>query len=360
MSLIYLKYKSVNIIFERMKRVVFFSFFLMITSGLFAQKLEKSFTVFFYNVENLFDTIAQAGVEDHEFLPTAEKKWNSDKYVKKIEDLAKVISSVGSELPELVGLAEVENREVLLDLIHSSALLSGNYGIVHEDSPDERGIDVALLYRKDRFIYKNHEKLSISLPFDSTDSTRDILYVNGEAPDGKELNIFVNHWSSRYGSMKESEPKRLMAAVTLRRRIDMLLGRSSDPRIILMGDFNDEPTNRSVNSILQATNKRKNIEVGDLYNLFYDMHNMQNKGSYYYKGAWNMLDQIIVSYNLIDKKSNYSTTYEGGQIFKEEFMVYKNEKGDEVPNRTYGGPVYYGGISDHFPVYVVFTLNLNK
>ena len=343
-----------------MKKVIFFSTLLIISFGLFAQKTDKSFTVVFYNVENLFDTIDQPGVNDQEFLPSAEKKWNSERYLKKIEDLAKVIGSIGDDLPELVGLSEVENRDVLLDLIHSSALLSANYGIVHEDSPDERGIDVALLYRKDRFVYKNHEKLEISLPFDSTDRTRDILYINGEAPDGKELNIFVNHWSSRYGGTKESEPKRLIAAVTLRRRIDMLLARSSDPRIIIMGDFNDEPTNRSVNGILQASDKRKNIEVGDMYNLFYDMHNLYNRGSYHYKETWNMLDQIIVSYNLINQKSKYSTTYEGGIIYKADFMTFKNQEGDEVPNRTYGGPVYYGGISDHFPIYVVFTLNVNK
>ena len=343
-----------------MKKYIIFSILLIVSFELFAQTTEKTFTVVFYNVENLFDTIDQPGVDDHEFLPSAEKKWNSERYFKKIEDLAKVISSIGDDLPELVGLAEVENRDVLLDLIHSPALLSANYGIVHEDSPDERGIDVALLYRKDRFVYKNHEKLEVNLPFDSTDRTRDILYVNGEAPDGKELNIFVNHWSSRYGGMKESEPKRLMAAVTLRRRIDMLLGRVSDPRIIIMGDFNDEPTNRSVNGILQATDKRKNIEVGDLYNLFYDGHNLHDVGSYNYRGTWNMLDQIIVSYNLINQKSKYSTTYESGKIFKNDFVIFKNEAGDEVPGRTYGGPNYYGGVSDHFPIFVVFTLNVNK
>ncbi len=333
---------------------------LVLSLGLFASGPEKNFTIMFYNVENLFDTIDQADVDDQEFLPMSEKHWDSDRYYKKIEDIARVISSVGDTYPEIIGLSEIENRGVLVDLINSPALLAANYGIVHQDSPDERGIDVALLYRKDRFRFIDHEMVHIVLPFDSLDKTRDILWVVGEAPDGKELNIFVNHWSSRYGGMKESEPKRLMAAVTLRRKIDLILARKSDPRFIIMGDFNDEPTNRSISGILQASDKRKNLEVGDLYNLFYDKHNLYDAGSYNYRGTWNMLDQIIISYNLIDQKNNYSTSFDGGQILVADFMTFRNKEGIAVPDRTYGGSEYFGGISDHFPVYVVLTSDKGK
>jgi predicted extracellular nuclease len=329
-------------------------FFLFIFACSEAQKPISKFTVMFYNVENLFDTIDQPGVVDEEFLPSAEKQWISQRYNKKINDIARVIASVGDELPEIVGLAEVENLKVLQDLVNSSLLSSGNYGIVHEDSPDARGIDVALLYRKDQFRYLEHEKIALHFPFDPEESTRDILYVNGVASDGGDLHIFVNHWSSRGGGVEETEAKRMFAALSLRKRIDLLLARQSDPRIVIMGDFNDEPTNRSISGILQAGGKRKNISIGDLYNLHYDIHNEENAGSYNYQGNWNMLDQIIVSYNLINRKGVYSSTFNGGKIFNQDFLFYETKDGMRIPDRSYGGNEYFGGTSDHLPVYVVF------
>jgi predicted extracellular nuclease len=338
-----------------MKQLVIVFICLWFTGSLIAQAPDRKFTVVFYNTENLFDTIDAPTPGDDEFTPGSEKKWNSEKYLKKINDLSKVLSDAGEgEMPAIIGLAEVENRLVLEDLVNSPFLSPGHYRIVHEDSPDERGIDVALLYRPDVFGYIRHEKVPVSFPFDSTLTTRDILYVRGKAPDGGILNIFVNHWSSRYGGREASEPKRMYCAVALRRRLDLLLTQETDPRIIVVGDFNDEPTNRSIMDILHATDKRKNIYPGDLYDLFYDRHNLGNYGSYYYRGEWDMFDQIMVSYNLIDQPGKLSCTYNSGDVFREDFMLFKNREGDEVPNRTYGGPNYYGGISDHFPVYVVF------
>ncbi len=338
-------------------------FFIAIIISFFAHSMRAQdeepgdlFTVVFYNVENLFDTIDHPAFEDEEFTPESEKDWNTERYNKKLTDISRVLSETGKgELPEIIGLAEVENKKVLEDLVNTSSLLSGNYGIVHEEGIDRRGIDVALLYRKDEFRNVKFETIRIDFPFDSSLTTRDILYVSGRASDGNDLHVFVNHWSSRYGGMRESEPKRMYCAVALRRKIDFLLSVVSDPRIIIMGDFNDEPTNKSLMYILQAANKKKNIGHGDLYNLFYNRHNENSYGSYNYRGTWNMLDQIIVSYSMINRPEAYSCDYDDGRVFSREWMIYETDEGLKVPDKTYGGPNYYGGISDHFPVLLRLT-----
>jgi len=322
----------------------------------FTQKKTENLIVCFYNVENLFDTIDQPVLLDEEFTPDSKKNWNTTKYFKKLDNVARVLSSMSNDkLPDIIGLSEVENISVLEDLIEMPGLKAGNYGIVHEESPDVRGIDVALLYNRNTVKVRNHEVIPVKLPFDTTFRTRDILYIHLEANDKNDIHVFVNHWSSRRGGEKASEPKRLYSAVALRRKIDILLSKDSQSRFIIMGDFNDEPTNKSLNSILMAGNKRKNFGKGDLYNLYYDKHNLHNEGSYNYRGSWNMLDQIIVSYNLIDRMNSLSCDYSSGEIFQQDWMMYETNEGIKVPSRTYGGDNYYGGISDHLPVYVVFT-----
>ena len=166
----------------------------------------------------------------------------------------------------------------------------------------------------------------------------------------------MNHWKSRSGGAKETERKRMSSAITLRKQLDLLLARESDFKVIIMGDFNDEPTNNSITKGLSAMNKRKNIDMGEYYNLFYDLHNAGNKGTYNYQGNWNMLNQIIVSYNLLNQKNGLSVGYDSGKIHQEEDMMFMSEKyGTLLPSATYGGPQYYGGPSDHLPVYVEFT-----
>jgi len=312
----------------------------------------------FYNVENLFDTLDATGFKDTEFTPGGDKNWNTARYHKKLNDLAKVIGSASNtELPDIIGLAEVENYAVLADLAATESLGKANYKIVHYESPDFRGIDVAFMYKVGVLSGISHSVIPIVFPFDSSLTTRDILYVSGKAEDGKRIHFFINHWSSRIGGVKKTEPKRLYSAVSLRKKIDLLLSRESDPRIVIMGDFNDDPTNRSLMQLLMAGNKRKNIGPGDLYNLFYDQHNFGEAGSYNFRGTWNMLDQIIVSYNLIMQDGFYSCDFDDGRIIKEDWMLYEKENGQLVPNRTYGGPNYFGGISDHLPVSVVFRIN---
>lgn len=322
-----------------------------------AQKKEKTFVVMSYNVENLFDTVDTQGFDDEAFTPLGEKKWTWERYEKKLADLAKVVLSVpGKELPAILGLAEVENRTVLEDLISIRGIRKGKYKIVHEDGQDPRGIENALIYRPEFFKYLAHEYVAIEDPLNPDYIYRKILHVEGKAPDGSTLHIFMNHWKSRRGGEKETEKQRMFTAMTLRKQMDLLLSKGSDHKVILMGDFNDEPTNRSITSGLSAMGKRKNIYFGDHYNLFYDKHNLENLGTYAYQGKWNMLDQIIISYNLLNQPSGLSTTYDGGKILKEEWMLYQSEKyGAMLPSSTYGGPEYYGGPADHLPVYTVFT-----
>jgi predicted extracellular nuclease len=319
-----------------------------------AQKKDRVLTVMFYNVENLFDTVNNPLKEDDEFTPGTEKAWDVERYDKKLENIASVIRAVNEdELPEIVGLCEVENLKVLEDLIRERDLRRGNYGIVHQESPDARGIDCALLYNMEEFRVVSSEAIPVRFPFDSALTTRDILYIEGKTEDNETLHLFVNHWSSRYGGQKESEPKRIHCAIALRKAVDAIMNREPEAKIIIMGDFNDEPTNRSVFELLMAHNKRKNQRARELFNLMYDAHNLRNEGSYNYRGTWNMLDQIIVSLPVIKDRNGWYCSYDDAGILKEDFLLYHDEeRGEKVPSRTYGGPNYYGGYSDHLPVYV--------
>lgn len=314
------------------------------------------FTVVSYNVENLFDTINDPLTLDDEFTPSGSKSWTFDRYKKKLVDLAKVISSINkSELPEIIGLCEVENEKVLSDLAGTGKLKRGNYGIIHHDSPDKRGIDVALLYRGDAFTPLEIKNLPIHFRRDTT-QVRDILLVKGRTDNSEVFYFLLNHWKSRSGGRSQTEQKRMYSAVVLRKAIDSILNFEPNAKIISMGDFNDEPTNTSIYYILRAGNKRKNLEQRDLYNLMYDQHNLGDVGTYHFQGNWNMLDQIIVSPMLLKDHKGYHTTYDGGKIFKKEWMLYDNPKaGAQVPNKTYGGDTYFGGISDHLPVYLILN-----
>jgi len=340
-----------------MKKYLLFGFVLLLATLLSAQKKDRVMTVVFYNVENLFDTESDPDIEDEEFTPESEKAWDMEKYDKKLDDIASVIKEINNEeLPEIVGLCEVENLKVVEDLIQTKDLKRGDYAIVHHDSPDSRGIDCALLYNMEEFRVTSSEAIPVKFPFDSTMTTRDILHVEGKTSDNETLHFFVNHWSSRWGGEKESEPKRLYCAVQLRMAVDKVMNADPDAKIIIMGDFNDEPTNRSVFEMLLANNKKKNAGRRELYNLMYDAHNQEGKGSYNYRGDWNMLDQFIVSRTLLKETRGWHCGYDDGKIFKADFMLYYDEaRKESVPSRTYGGPNYYGGYSDHFPIYLTLT-----
>ncbi|MDP3434073.1 MAG: hypothetical protein Q8T04_14070 [Bacteroidota bacterium] len=313
-----------------------------------AQKnnLRNEYTVVSYNVENLFDTVDDPKVPDEEFLPESEKLWNNERYQKKLNDLAKVISEVNPlEMPEIVGLIEVENRTVLEDLIRTTAFKDHKYVIIHEDSPDYRGIDVALIYRTDAFTEIMHETLPVIFPDDPQFKTRDILHVVGKIKN-ETVHIFVNHWPSRIGGEDKTEPKRVLAASVLKQRVDLLMKVDPKARIIIMGDMNDETGNKSLSEVLGAASPNSGAKLVNL--MIPDDH--AGQGTYFYNGGWNMLDHLIVSGEMISGKK-MKVENAKGHIYKSDWMLFTNKNGDKTPNRSYVGNKYVGGVSDHFPVY---------
>lgn len=308
--------------------------------------LKKEYIVVSYNVENLFDTLDDPKIPDEEFLPESEKKWNTERYQKKLNDLVRVISEFNpKELPEIVGLVEIENRGVLEDLIKTAALKDHNYAIIHEESPDYRGIDVAMIYRKDAFSEISHETLPVVFPDDPEFKTRDILHVTGKLRH-KTVHIFVNHWPSRIGGEEKTEPKRVLAASVLKKKTDELLAEDPKARIIILGDMNDEPANKSLNTTLGAEAPGSG---SGLVNLMIP-DDTAGLGTYFYSGNWNMLDNIVVSEAVL-KSRGVKVENNKGTVFSSDWMIFTNKNGDKTPNRSYVGNKYVGGVSDHFPVY---------
>ena len=310
------------------------------------KSLRQEYTVVSYNVENLFDTVDDPKIPDEEFLPASEKKWDTEKYQKKLADLARVISEVNAkEMPEVVGLVEVENQTVLEDLVKSGKLNGQGYAIIHEESPDYRGIDVAMIYRKDAFSEIVHEVLPVTFPDDPEFKTRDILHVTGNMRN-KTVHLFVNHWPSRIGGDEKTEPKRVLAASVLKKKVDQILADDPKARIIIMGDMNDEPANKSLKETLGAAAPDSGATLVNL--MMPD--DVAGKGTYFYSGAWNMLDNLVVSETVLKGKG---MQIEGGKgyIFSNDWMIFTNKNGDKTPNRSYVGNKYVNGVSDHFPVY---------
>jgi len=308
--------------------------------------LRKEYTVLSYNIENLFDTINDPKIPDEEFLPDSEKNWTNERYQKKLDDLAKVISEVNPlETPEIIGLVEVENQSVLEDLIRTNALKDHQYAIIHEESPDYRGIDVAMIYRKDAFTEIMHETLPVIFSEDTAFKTRDILHVVGKIRN-KTVHIFVNHWPSRIGGDEKTEPKRILAASVLKKRLDLLLTLDPNAHIIIMGDMNDEPANNSLKETLGAELPNSGAQLVNL--MMPD--DVAGLGTYFYSGNWNMLDNLIVSKEMINGKQ-MRIENQKGNIYSSPWMIYTNKNGDKTPNRSYVGNKYVGGVSDHFPVY---------
>ncbi|MFN3916780.1 MAG: endonuclease/exonuclease/phosphatase family protein [Flavobacteriales bacterium] len=314
-------------------------------------KSVKSFDIVFYNVENLFDTIQDLSKNDNDFLPNTKKKWNTERYQKKIHDLARVIHEINPKKhPIIVGLCEIENKNVVHDLIKSGELAKSDYEIIHRDSPDERGIDVALIYKTSVFKPIHQSFINIYLPQGPRTATRDIVYVKGVILQDT-IHVFFNHWPSRSGGQEQSEPNRIFAATQLKIRVDSLFKINPQSKIIIMGDMNDYPDNKSVYEILRAK-EISHSGSPELINLTYSLHK-KGKGTYFYKGEWGVLDNVIVSSGLLKSKKGLKA--KEAKIFSSEWMLYTNKKGEKSPNRTYGGNEYYGGVSDHLPIVLKLT-----
>lgn len=320
--------------------------FLLLTLLTHAQ---STLMVAFYNQENLFDTIDDPERNDNEFLPSAKKAWNSDKYAAKLANMARVIASMNNgKGPDVLGMCEVENRAVLQDLIQTGALKGMNYGIVHFESPDERSIDNALIYKKNVFTVTAEAPYRISLSEFNDAKTRDIVMAKLVNRKKQSLIVLVNHFPSRLGGQEASEPKRIAAALVLKHIIDSVAKADAGTPVIAMGDFNDEPTNSSMDSVLQA---RDNSEAG-IFNAMYSLK-QKGEGSHMYQKHWTMLDQILITQNAVNCRSPYCYVTQSAAIYKQEWMLETDEKYKGAPLRTFAGNKYLNGYSDHLPVYIL-------
>lgn len=339
-------------------------------SLLYAQEGKDTLTlrIVSYNVENLFDYKHDTLKNDYEFLPKAIRRWNYNKYKKKLDNLAQTIIAIGGwNPPALVALCEVENDQVMRDLTRYSALREAGYRYIMTSSDDERGIDVALLYQRGLFKPLHHQNIPIPKPTLTHRPTRDILHVCGLLPNLDTLDVFAVHFPSRAEGAQKTESYRLAAARCLKRAADSICHRRSYPQIVILGDFNDYPSDRSIRQILKAGLPPANADSvadGTLYHLL--AGKMQAKkpfwqystyGSYKYQGEWGLLDHIIVSGNLLKSDSPFRTSEEKANIFAAPFLLTDDRKyGGKQPFRTYYGMRYQGGYSDHLPVYADFQL----
>ncbi|MFD1293058.1 endonuclease/exonuclease/phosphatase family protein [Lutibacter holmesii] len=309
-------------------------------------KINNAYTIAFYNLENLFDTKNDPKILDDDFTPKGKKNWNPKRYKNKIKKLGNVITQLGTKKsyysPAIVGVVEVENDTVLKDLVNNSALKNHNYGFVHYDSPDERGIDVALLYKKELFELISSETfpLYVNGSNGERDYTRDVLLVKGNL-NGELMHVLVNHWPSRRSGFDETEEKRIKAAELVYKISENITAETPNAKIIIMGDFNDDPTSTSV---------KKHLVNNTFYNPMERLINTGN-GTLNYKGTWHLFDQIIFSKNFFNLEEN-THTFKYAEVFDKHFLKEWKGKYKGNPFRTYIGKWYQSGFSDHFPVHV--------
>jgi len=308
--------------------------------------ISNYFTIAFYNLENLFDVFNDKYTNDDAFLPNSERNWTPKRYKKKVRKLGYAISKVGiktaKKLPTIVGLAEVENKLVIEDLLKSKFLKNHNYDIVHYDSPDERGIDVAMIYNKDNFEVIRSEvyELDLTMKNGIPDHTRDVLVVLGLI-NGEAIYLVMNHWPSRREGQELTEPKRIMASNKVIEVLNNIKTEDPNAKIIVMGDFNDDPKSKSIKQLVQQH---------DLYNPMESLMSF-NRGSLNHLLRWNLFDQILFSTNFFefDREKH---AFSKANIFDKEFLKQFKGKYKGSPFRTYVGRKYKGGYSDHFPVYI--------
>ncbi len=344
-----------------MKKLTFISLsiWLLLAAGSSANAQDKQYSVSvvgFYNLENLFDTINQPDVNDEEFTPDGSNLYTPLVYRDKLGKLEQVLSDIGTDFTpdglSVFGVAEIENESVLKDLANQPKLKPRHYQIVHYNSPDERGIDVALMYNPKylKVIYSQ----SLNVPLKNSDGTprhtRDVLYVYGMY-NGEPMHFFVNHWPSRRGGEEASAPGRAMAAQVARTCIDSIMKDNPNAKVILMGDLNDDPVSPSVAKVLKSSGEKEKIKQSELYNPWVNYYK-EGIGTLAYNDAWNLFDQIIVSEAFLPKSQTGFFLHKA-LIYKKEFMIQDSGRYKGYPKRTYDFSVYLGGYSDHFPTYLV-------
>lgn len=322
-----------------------------------AQRSRKVFGVAFYNLENLFDTINNNGKYDLEFSPQGKNKWDGYKYWSKINNLSYAISQFKTRRtpdgPAIIGVSEIENITVLQDLVKAKDIADRKLQVVHHDSPDRRGVDVGLLYDPKQFRVIDVTNHTLYLPQLPDFRTRDQMCVFGLL-GGQRVGVIVNHWPSRRGGEKQSSWLREAAAELSRHIADSLTNLYPDCGIIVMGDLNDDPGNKSCAQVLGAKKKISQVKPGGFFNPFWQKLD-EGIGSYIYRGGWDLFDQIIVGYNLLpDGKSRL--VYDGALVINNlPFLFQSDGQYKGYPFRTFSGGVWTNGYSDHLPTEIFLT-----
>lgn len=306
------------------------------------------YSVAFYNLENFFDTVHDEGKNDYDFLPEGRYRWDSRKYQAKLQNMAKVLSQLSKERvpqgPACIGVAEVENRRVLDDLLKAPGL--SRYKYVHREGPDKRGIDCALLYDTVQFeVIRSQLVLSVPYQGDTLHPTRGFLVVDGRLA-GERVCMIVNHWPSRGAE----SPVRVHAARQVKALKDSLLRESRKLKIIVMGDMNDDPMDESMQT-LGARKYVEDVRKGEFYNPWWKTLEDDGVGTLLYRGKWNLFDQIVVSRSLL-KKSRRKLHYVGHEVFSRDYLFQQEGKYKGYPWRTHGGRTWLNGYSDHLPTII--------
>ena len=307
--------------------------------------------IVFYNCENLFHPSDDSLTRDDDFTPSGNYHWTYKRYYDKINKIGKLLIAIGEgRFPVLVGFCEVENRRVLQDLIQKSILKRSNYRIIHKDSPDARGIDVALIYDSETFKPVEYANIPVNTKSMEELRSREILYVKGYIMDSISLHVFVNHWPSRRGGKLASDKKRIHVAGILRELVDSCYFRDPEANILILGDFNDEPMDNSLYEVLGAKDPENYSGDPDLFNLMFKSLK-SGEGTHFRKNNFyeaSVLDQIMVSKPLLKGNNGLKICQQNGMIYKKDFLL--DEKNGR-PLRTYQGLKYLGGFSDHLPIY---------
>lgn len=396
-----------NVFLNKTLSLITLTFCLMFINTNAQKRQFQAAGIGFYNVENLFDTIKSAGYIDgtkdyqdqfyhisiaesdipsyakdttlckcvlneknvhgkkiirslilqEEFSPQGPKAWNTEKYNQKLRNISKVISNLGASItktaPVVVGMAEIENRQILEDLVNQPALKPFNYGVVHYNSWDKRGIDVGLIYQKSRFkVLETHKYELVTYDSDGTrDYTRDILRVTGLL-DGEEISFIVNHWPSRRGGEAVSSPKRKAAGELLKAIFAEMREKNPNAKVIAMGDFNDDPVDKSFSEGVRAKGDIKHLNPDDIYNAMLPLYKA-GQGTLAYRDSWNLFDQLLFSQPLIGNDYQSYQMYKT-EIYSPSYLISQEGSYKGFPSRMFGGNKYnYNGYSDHFPVFTV-------
>ena len=338
------------------KRLIFT---LLLAAFIVACFAQKPYKVMFYNLENFFDTINDPEVLDDEFTPEGPKQWNSAKYNRKLGNTERVLFDLAAAdkvYPAVIGVSEVENRSVLEDIVAAPKLAPADYRIVHYDSPEARGVDVAFLYRPEVFKLEGSYPVKTVVPSLPNFKTRDILTMWGTI-ENEPFFFMVAHWPSRLGGKEASEFKRIAVGEQMRSIADSVMKANPNTKVVMMGDFNDDPTDKSIAQGLGAKFKLKDLKEGDFFAPYADMLKA-GYGTLAYGDAWNIFDNIVVSENLAKGSTGKLKLQQApgskfyGNIFKQLYMVQKEGQYKGYPLRTYVGNNFQGGYSDHFPVYI--------